>query len=529
MQYRSCAFNLANCLHARIKQDDFTDKFLQTIPTQINDDLTQHMQFLFSRAPYVSKLMNWFLSKHFSLDIVGKFREIHDWAYASVFDSFATFLSPLLSRDLCADVPHVKRKLRHQYVKQRGQGGYYDLMVRRLSAKIKSETAKYGKAPRLFISYDSGSMYQNELPEMVKVCLDGTHYFPIYGNIYINLYVRIVGKPKCHDLSDDFNWFFSALTGKNVVHVLIYSDDSCYCGSVNGESFCFNVDVSSNDSSQTTPAFLCVYEAMRSFNVEAAQGLLKQCLLPIRVQSPDSSEFFDVKFDSFFEGSGTVLTTILNHFGSLMIAIYSVVCMSSETMSFQEAIVNGGIGVGHKVSIFDCCVNGFIQHERLQFLKYSPVLSECGTWVAVANIGSLLRSLGTLEGDLLPSTLGFSVNQVDLFNSLSWDERMCIYISAIINGYKNHVSHPILDALRARFCRDDFVIDSSDVVTVEGIKHTASPIRVDSWMRRYSLTRDELDELIADICTIRLGRISTTRAMAKILNLDYEVPLCSFV
>jgi hypothetical protein len=126
-------------------------------------------------------------------------------------------------------------------------------------------------------------MYANELPEYVKMCLDGHHHISCGA---FDFDVFVMAKPKTGILDDIFNQMYRQLELVNSVFIMIYSDDQVYGGNVHGFSFLYNVDISSNDSSQDKPAFLFCALAMACFNPAGAIGLIKQCRLPIRVCNP---------------------------------------------------------------------------------------------------------------------------------------------------------------------------------------------------------------------------------------------------
>jgi hypothetical protein len=443
------------------------------------------------------------------------------WAYYTTFLSFTTTLAPLLPRSLTAEIPHAARNLRRRYVQGSLLSGVDDLMVRRCEAGLKREISKSGQKPsRLFVKYDAGAMYANEIPDFVKVLLDGAHHYTINR---VNVTIFIMSKPKNHNLSTLFTKLIESVTGSNELYFLIYSDDSVMCGNVQGCQIAANLDVSSNDSSQDYPAFFATYVAMSIFDEPRARGLVEQCLLPIRVANPHNSRsHVDLKFEGPFEGSGTTLTTILNHFGSFCIASCIAEVLTSRPIHTEEDVSRcveyGASLCGHTVTYESCFRLGGFVPEKIQFLKYSPVHSSSG-WQAVQNVGCMLRSLGSVEGDMLANQLGIPPGT---FSSLSHDERMNRYTSAVVRGYVHQPNTPVLSALRERFQSDQEIeIRKDSVLDIEGYIPNVSEVCVNSWMRRYELEDWEVSQMVESILNVRVGQTYALSGFAKIYHVDY--------
>jgi hypothetical protein len=446
------------------------------------------------------------------------------WAYYKIYEAFATSLSAVFPRTMACQIVHVKKKLREAYVNQQLIHNNEDLMVKSLEACIKRELAKFGKRPRLFVSYGRGCMYASELPEFVKVCMHGLHTVVHEG---ITLIAFIMSKPKTDSMEEIFTLLFDALTMENTVCAAIYSDDSCVTGNIGGESFAFNVDISSNDSAQDLPAFLSTFLAMRNFHEPRAFGLIKQCLRPIWLVNPeDKNQRVQVKFDGPFEGSGTVLTTTLNNFGNYANSL-GMLYYITQGYSVKESIVKGAALVGHSVTISDLSEGG-LKFEKIQFLKRSPV--RCGSkWVPAVNLGCVLRALGSIEDDL--KAVNLAVDQ-DTFNSMSMDLRMEAFVGGVVRGWSNEPSNHIWDALRTRFNSTvgkviehdslKYVFQSED----KAINYSQVSSN-DMLVNRYGLTTDEIHDLVVAISTLQLGRHVGLSGIAKIMSTDYELPVDS--
>jgi hypothetical protein len=449
------------------------------------------------------------------------------WAYLTLFLGFLTVFRAFMAREACAQIPHVQMKRRQRFV-NRHIFATDELMVGRnsvIKVNTKRETAKAGKAPRLTVDYDAGSMYANELPEYVKVCIDGEEVFQI-GDY--TLVVYIVAKPKSDSLEKAFARLDQYWHSSRVIYGVVYSDDMC----VSGLGEAYNVDISSCDSGQDVPAFMSAYGSMRRFHAKHAEGLLDQCMLPMEIRGEDPLNRLKIKFDGPFLGSGTVLTTVLNHYASVMIlcaALYKV----SEGATLQEGVVQGAQEVGHLVTVEVVEVI-----DDFQFLKRSVkkvrVLDGClgrvsYKYVVYTDRACMLRNLGKIWETIQPRHLGIGKPEFDV---LTIQERSDRFFSGVIKGWVNEPSCPIIDALRARFSSEvvsgfEVYHDSINHVLRESTDYSGHDVS-EGVLTRYRLTQCELDELVTKIRNLRLGHVVVAEALSKIYQKDYGCGQFSF-
>lgn len=444
-------------------------------------------------------------------------KTVGSWAYYKIYDEFLTASHAFIPRTWAAEIPHIKRALRRQYVKGRELHTDDDLMVRKMQACIKRELAKFGKAPRLYVQYGAGAMYANELPEFLKACIDGLHV--VIANGY-TMGMYLMSKPRDQVMDSLFTQLKAAMSTPKYIHVIIFSDDSCVAGQLGG-SFGYNVDISSNDSSQDVPAFLLMYMAMANFSPERAEGLIEQCMLPMKIGNPqDSMETVLIQFAGPFEGSGTTLTTGLNFFANACNYL-AAFHLWSKGMDITEALVVGASLVGHQVTVDSWGFDGTDLHKA-QFLKRSPVLLD-GQWTTQVNLGCILRSLGSVEDELVARQLGWSQAQ---FLASTMEQRMEAFFSAVIAGWVHESGNSILNALRTRFNSSFTEVIKHDSLTYvfEDFVHRGGSSD-DGLYHRYGLTQDEIDEAVSLILNIRLGMHVSCTAFAKIYHVDYGLPL----
>ena len=456
---------------------------------------------------------------------VDDLRDVCHWAYNTVFLRYYEFCSAFDMRSAAAEIRHVKRELRRNYVRSELLHEDSNLMVKGLEANIKREMAKFGKAPRLFVSYGAGSMYSPELPEYVKIGVDGEHV--LVGN-GLTMVINIMAKPCSDSLSKIFTQLYEAMSVDNFVYAAVFSDDMCIAGCINGQKFCWNVDISSNDSSQDMPAFLTLFQCMANFNESRALGLLKQCMLPIKIKNPAGNldQHVAVQFHGPFEGSGTVLTTCLNHIGSYLIltSFHGFVSVLKAT-NLPDCMVAAAATIGHVVTIDDCFENGACVFERVQFLKRSPFLHG-GCWHPYVNLGCLFRSFGMIEDDLLPNMLSLTSGK---FARMPNSSRMDHFFSAVVAGWKNEPRNVIIDALRSRFntsCEAE-VVDKLMHNSVKNIlmdhKDLSGLDNTDAICARYGLSDADISELVYYITQLKLGDLVSTSCVDKFYRADYGV------
>jgi len=451
--------------------------------------------------------------------------------YYRVYEAYTEYLDAHGARDHAGNIDHIKKRLRQSYVKGVLLHLDEDCMVKSLTACVKREFAKAGKVPRLFIDYSKGCMYASELPEWVKECIDGAYHFT-FGSLETRIF--IFAKPKASVLQEELNYLISSTTrDHNCYNVLLFSDDSVHAGNVNGVSFAYNVDITSTDSSNATLVFALTANALAKFNRKRAKGLVAQCCRPILCINPvQPAEKITIQFHGPFEGSGTVLTTILNHTASYVGAVLSAYSMSQAISKLSDNdsidpsyyIKRGYAQSGHLVTCEMCGSEGVIIPEKMQFLKRSPIWNGA-SWIPTMNLGCILRGFGTLDSDIKPAQLGLSTNS--LLEQVPWEDRMDIFLGGIVRGLVHEHESCILRSLRNRFnagvhvMPDDTVLgrhmDRTDYVQPQGDVDVFDQ----SLAKRYDVSVTELHELAAHISSIALGGVSVTQAATNIYRVDY--------
>jgi hypothetical protein len=461
---------------------------------------------------------------------VDEFVTTTNWAYHKIVEQYYLHLDPLWSRQYAAkEIVHIKRKLRMKMYDGIALHANSDCLVKELNGCLKREFAKPGKAARFFVSYGEGSIYAPELPEILKLCIHGTYYLE-GSNVSMSLV--LCSKLKKDELHDTFEHIIDNINTRNHLYFVVFSDDSCLLGNYKNHRVMANIDISSCDSSNRFPIFAAVYSLLYQIEPERALGLVEQCTKPIKIVNPSNeAEVLRLVMDSCFEGSGTCLTTVLNHIASLYIGSALFTVLDEMNLPMAEAVPVAAALVGHKVTYEEVSTL-----EKVQFLKRSPMLCvhrETGErrYRMCLNMGTIFRGFGTVEGDMSALQLGISNRD---FAQLTLQEKMDDFLSVVVEGLKTEPSNVLLDALRQRFCMYNRVEERLQTDPLKNLlnKHymnvdkgsiDTSPWQVEAsgLPSRYDLSDDQIELLISQISNCRIGAVYTSPAVAAIFAADY--------
>lgn len=475
------------------------------------------------------------LLDHHCFEKIEDYKNTHpDWIYLAGWERFLTMMDCESDRKWHAAIAHVKKAIRAMYVDEQLVHTPTEIMVKTVNAKVKKEFAKFGKVPRLFVTYEAGCMFANELPEYSKVCLDGNYWNVVNG---VKTNVCIFAKPGGAKLKHVLSEAIASMGRRNYLNVLIYSDDSVWSGNINGVDFAFNVDISSCDSGNKAGVFGLVYTLLSKFRKDLALGLVSQCAKIINLQNPENKEeLMQVEMATYFEGSGTVLTTILNHVAMYMVGQAAAVLFGMRSSlvrdwrDVESLIKECGVCFGHVLTVEPCISGSVFVPEKIQFLKRSPLLTTKGEYVPCMNYGPLFRSFGSVEGDLLAEMVGLDAGS---FSQMGWDERWDLFASRVVAGLVNEPSSVVLQAMRQRFPRTPKNFDSWSEVTFgreklqfggfeaggfDGSQETIDPM---SLAIRYDINVADLEELAAQIGASKFGDVYPSEAVSQFFHIDY--------
>lgn len=427
-------------------------------------------------------------------------------------------------RDMMRSIPHAKSRLRSAYVDGVKIHDRLSNMVKKVAANVKEEPGKPNKRPRLFVSYDAGCMYANHLPELVKLAMNGIHtQYCTINSVRVRFDICILSVNIGEGMSQVFRNVIKVLNSQNHIMSCIFSDDSVLVGNVLEKAFAFNVDISSCDSSNGSPIFHLLGLLLGHFNQEEALGLVGQCCTPIHLANPKTNgERFIISLNRPFEGSGTVLTTCLNNVANALISLAVLHSLDNSLDgldSLETTIVNGALSVGHKVTTDWAGSGESVVVEKIQFLKYSPLMCDSGEYVPTLNYGCIFRSFGIVVGDLLPEQLGLPARE---FNRLTLADRAERFFSRVVAGLVHEPRSRIMDALRRRF---NLPCEAVDPKFLMNTTHRGdSVLDEDSICRRYGITSYDVDELVSCIDDLQVGDHIKAHAIGRFYFIDYGLP-----
>lgn len=454
---------------------------------------------------------------------------VKDYIYDTPFKALNEYFSPDQQRHMNAEIPHNRREMRRQYVRGVLTHLDEDIMVRRLDACVKNETAKYGKASRLYVAYGAGAMYANDLPDYLKKCISGWYDLGTINGLTGS--VCLVATSKRSELSALFAKTFAALSLPNSYLAIAWSDDMDELANLGGQIYGANSDVESNDSSNGAYPFAVYGTCVANFNVLRAGGILRQCMEPVSLRNPSNNdEHVKICFVGPIQGSGTTATSGLNNINSAGTCVATFVYLAHspwDRQGFQHAIAAGAAACGHTKSVEWCERDGVFSTPRVQFLKHSPLMCYRGAesrTIMVQNLGCILRNFGKVDGDLTAAMVG--VTPLQFSTGMSDDERADRFFSAVIEGHKNSPTCPILKALRSRFCYKSATELPKKFRSIEDDDDLSDwTVATEELLERYGMEESELAELVDLISRTRVGYAYTCRALSKIYSVDYGVPL----
>jgi hypothetical protein len=488
------------------KEDDLTEVF-----TEAKISIRKNREILKTRC-----------TQYMLERVTDGIQNLSHWAYARCAIGYYSVLDAWNQRHFNVfEIQHHKMEMRKVMFKNIQLNHDSDCLVKKIALNVKKEWAKPGKVGRLFASYGSGGIYAPELPEFLKVCIHGAYV--LEGEVSMTIY--IMSKCRDNEINETFRHILDTMDLKNHIHYIVYSDDSCMVGDFRGQRVMANMDISSCDASNRFPIFLGVYNLLRNFSEKRAFGLLEQCTKEMLLVNPSNpNEKMFINFHSCMEGSGTVLTTVLNHTVSydIGVAIHSVI-NTLPGFKFDDAVRLGALMVGHKLTIDHC---PFI--EKLQFLKRSPLMLDDGTYHMCLNYGTIFRGFGCVEGDLEARQLGVSSGE---FDTMAWSARLDKFAKVVVQGLVHEPSSQVVDSLRDRFeAHEQFKLD--DCVSPDGTldqfylfvpRNNGAGKRVDeaSLARRYGCGVHDLGVLAEQVMKVKIGSIMPSAAVTAFFAVDY--------
>jgi hypothetical protein len=323
---------------------------------------------------------------------------------------------------------------------------------------------------------------------------------------------RFVSSPTLDNLYDTFQFLRLA---PFIINMVFFSDDSALAIRCSDGIFRCNMDISSADASASWGVFYALIRATSGTPIEGMiRKCVEQCQSPFKVSNPYFRHFLTLTPERPLLFSGSLLTTLVNNMGNLL--IYSVLVdryNSDLTLAnAPEYVKHCASLAGYKVTIEGVASNTDI--TKYQFLKTS--CDSNGT--PYLNLGVILRAIGSSDGCLLGKGTREEL-------ALARDQQ-------IITGMRHSGDTRLLNTLRSKFhvpyvpdwYARDLNIRTGKYLVDEFFQETPT-IRRDiiesDILSRYGITTTDMDELCSLIGGFDFGTSIDCTATRAIFTLDY--------
>jgi len=357
------------------------------------------------------------------------------------------------------------------------------------------EFMKAGKPPRLIVNLGiDAAMSGSYLMSVFKHMLEEELQCDFYS-------IGYCPDPSVERLSRVFSDIIQP-TRRLVARV--FSDDSSFSVVCTDGVLLANADLEQCDASVGKPLFDAFSNCFQHTPLhDVATQLCAQCIQPLRVINPHAPESFVVKPTTNVLYSGSVLTTALDTLASMLIySVFSSKLNGRQTKKQAELLlIQSALECGFGMKVEVCA-----SYHHLQFLKFSPVMSENGRLTAVLNLGVILRMMGQCVGDL-PGR-----------NKDGLERRAYLFDAGLVAGLTHAGDHELLDCLRDKYRGGTAIYTNYIVQHSSGQTHRVSS---EELSKRYFLLGCEFDEMCWQFTNAKFGDVMSCPAMAKILFKDY--------
>jgi len=383
--------------------------------------------------------------------------------------------------------PHPKKRLRMRAFYEIMNNGFYlkEVWKHEVKGKIKRcEYAKAGKLPRLINDLTTEvSLMGAVLSKTFKDVLD-RHTFTYHDST-----AEFVKSPDHQRLSDVFHKLNNSVAP---VYMVYHSDDSCVTlKHDDGTMHTYNLDISSADGSVGPHLFTLFISLLPRRLQHLGNRLVKQLKQQLVLRSHNNRGRVKINFEHEKLYSGSVLTTIMNCLGNLLI-FCSLVDNPGDPVRAAEL-------AGYKITMQPC-----LTHHKIQFLKHSPVLVN-GCFKPLQNVGVILRAYGSTKTQL-PGNRKMTLKQrATLFNSM------------LANGFYSHNRHSLTRILHSKRVDDQSISQEYFSTSGDGVTFCDDS----EIYRRYDLTADQYNELLSLYLNSDVGDVLRCYASDRILFEDY--------
>jgi hypothetical protein len=413
------------------------------------------------------------------------------WIYLPVYQ-FVDRLEWLQSVVHC--LPSPKRHLYIMWFESEREwnvisGGYFEW-----ETKVKKEAGKVGKVPRVYGSGGSACLVDKISPEICKKAFK--EWIPIseFFNSTSLVMLKFCEAQAPKDSDDMYREAQGLL--RDGTYFYIFSDDMFV---VRKEGFRVELaecDISSCDSSNGPFVFGFAYYLLRAVGGhDLATALIRQCTNNCRLRNPsEDTEFVLLQPETFFEYSGSVLTTLLNNIASLMIAMGYCQQLIDNPTTYLADLVAGASRNGWVIT-----ASTKSSWHGVTFLKRSYTGSH-----SFLCLGTIFRSLGVVEEGISCQTLGLSYKA---FSCLTDEQKFEKYLFIRVQGYTCENISPVINALFERV----------------GLPKLPEVVSLEDYKLRYGGEDWEWNVLLTEIASLKLGNIIYCNVLNRIYKIDYDL------
>lgn len=214
--------------------------------------------------------------------------------------------------------------------------------------------------------------------------------------------------------------------------------------------------------------------------------------------------------------SGSVLTTIINNYANLWIALAMSQLVGNplerKCAEIKDLYILAGEQVGYQLKVQDA-----EEVEKLQFLKHSPYMVESGVYEPWMNFGTYLRGFGTYKGDL-PLLKG---------RKGTIPERAAAFVSDVVVGRRTWGQHSFADSFEHLVvCPDSLAGGDAYRVAMEEIKFKSSGsclyrIPDEVICRRYDIPLADYQAFIDRTTTMKIFEYVDSGIAQRMYDRDY--------
>lgn len=416
--------------------------------------------------------------------------------YRPKFDSYMGWFEELEQH--YAD-PHKNRELRihaHDTIMQEGIFLREHFVTQQQWSFKTKENAKMNKHGRIYVSLGPESSLQGfRLMTYIKKAQETKIH--IHGGT-----IQFINGPRRSHLRRAFSLLRAP---PRRFYCAIFSDDSCLSVNTPQGVKKYNLDLSGCDSSHGPLMFEAFAQSFPEDLQDEVRRLFKQAMANCHIRAASDATLKVIwKVLCLYLPSGIVCTTALNTFA---VALLVALIMSREFKG-ENSIIFGAEQLGYIMTIEECELD-----EDLQFLKHSPAVDITGRYQPLLNPGVIIRSSGTVWGDLDGS--GSLQARADAFQH-AFLQGMATYVSyPLVDNMKKSVENAGNSKLKKQYDRQNpyakVVDDEKTILTFTS----------DSIFKRYRLSYVEMEIVDEEFGNLGFGEHMGHPALSKILLKDY--------